>query len=404
MTDATILFSRRVQAVRPSSTLAIAARAGELRRAGRDIAQLSVGEPDFPLFAHVAQAIDAAVAKGQTRYTASNGTPELRESIGRWMKLETGLEYSPTQLIATAGAKQALYNACQALLDEGDEAVIPNPYWVSYPDMVKLAGASVRELAMTAADGWSPRPDAQAKVMTAKTKVVMLGSPSNPTGAVWSDESLRGLAEVLRRYPRAVVVSDDIYGRLVYGGVRARNILALAPDLAERTVLVNGCSKAYAMTGLRLGWAAGPLPIIAAMNKVQDSSTSNPSSLSQAAAVAALNGAQEPVESMRQQFERRRDLMHALVTAIPQVRAVLPDGAFYIFADVSAYLGRRCGGEPVTGSVRLAEVLLEQHGVAVVPGAAFGQEGYLRLSFAASDAEIRRGLERLSQGLLALEQ
>ena len=404
MTDAPILFSRRAQAVRPSSTLAIAARAGELRRAGRDIAQLSVGEPDFPIFPHVAQAIADAIAKGQTRYTASNGTPELRESIARWMKLETGVDYVPTQIIATAGAKQALYNACQALLDEGDEAVIPNPYWVSYPDMVKLAGASVRELSMTAAGGWIPDPAALERVMSPRTKVVMLGSPSNPTGAVWSEAALRGLAKVLLKYPRAVVVSDDIYGRLVYGGVRARNILSIAPELTARTVLVNGCSKAYAMTGLRLGWAAGPLPIIAAMNKVQDSSTSNPCSLSQAAGVAALNGSQEPLEEMRAQFERRRNLMHTLVTAIPGVQAVRPDGAFYIFADVSAYLAFSSGGEAVATSVRLAEVLLEQHGVAVVPGSAFGQEGYLRLSFATSDAEIHRGVERLSQGLLALEK
>jgi aspartate aminotransferase len=404
MTDASAIpFSRRVRAVRPSPTLAISARAIELRRAGRDIASLSVGEPDFPIFPHVAKAIADATEKGYTKYTASPGTAELREAIARWMQRETGIAFTPAQIIATAGAKQALYNACQALLDEGDEAVIPNPYWVSYPDMVKLAGATVRELVTTAADGWIPRPEALEKVLTPKTRVVMLGSPSNPTGAVWSEAALRGIAKVLSRRPDIIILSDDIYGRLVYGGARARNLLEVAPELQSRTVLVNGCSKAYAMTGLRLGWAAGPQAIISAMNKVQDSSTSNPNSLAQWAAVAALNGPQEPVEAMRVQFERRRDLMHALVTAIPGVTSTKPDGAYYVFCDVSRYLGRKLRGEPVQGTVRLAEVLLEEHGVAVVPGSAFGPEGYLRLSFATSDAEIRRGVERMAKGLAALE-
>ncbi|HXN55361.1 MAG TPA: aminotransferase class I/II-fold pyridoxal phosphate-dependent enzyme, partial [Myxococcales bacterium] len=271
MTDAAISFSRRVQAVRPSPTLAISARAIDLRRAGRDIASLSVGEPDFPIFPHVANAIAVAVEKGYTKYTASSGTMELREAIAKWTLTETGVRYAPSQIIATAGAKQALYNACQALLDDGDEAVIPNPYWVSYPDMVRLAGATVRELMVTPESRWIPRPEALEKAITPRTRVVMLGSPSNPTGAVWNEESLRGLAGVLAKHPRIVILADDIYGRLVYGGVRAKNLLAIAPELTPRTVLVNGCSKAYAMTGLRLGWAAGPQPIIAAMSKVQDS-------------------------------------------------------------------------------------------------------------------------------------
>jgi aspartate aminotransferase len=396
-------FSRRVQAVKPSATMAMSARALELRRAGREIASLSVGEPDFPVFPHVARAIEEALAKGYTKYTASPGTPELREAIARWMKIETGVAYTTAQIVATAGAKQALYNACEALLDEGDEAIVPNPYWVSYPDMAKLAGATVRELVMTAADNWAPRPEALEKAITPKTRVIILGSPSNPTGAVWSDKTLRGLADVLLRHPQIVILSDEIYGRLVYGGVRARSLLQVAPELIPRTVVVNGCSKAYAMTGLRLGWAAGPAKIIAAMNKVQDASTSNPSTLSQYAAIAALNGPQEPVEAMRMQFERRRDLMHSLVTAIPGVTSPRPEGAYYVFPDVSAYLGKKFRGEPVGGTVRIAEILLEEHGVAVVPGSAFGPEGYLRLSFATSDAEIRRGVDRMRQGLLALE-
>ncbi len=394
--------SRRVAAVRPSPTLAIAARAGELRRQGKDIASLSVGEPDFPVPAHVAQAIEAALRKGATRYTPSSGLPELKEAIIAFTEREAGQRVTAAQVQATAGAKQALYNACQALLDEGDEAVIPNPYWVSYPDMVKLAGARPVELNMTSASGWQPSGAALARAIGEKTRVVILGSPSNPTGAVWSEAALRELAEVLRRFPRAVILSDDIYSKLVYGGARATHLLEVAPDLAGRCVIVHGCSKSYAMTGLRLGWAVGPKEIIAAMNKVQDSCTSNPSSLSQHGAIAALNGPQGPVEEMRASFERRRGFMLELLATLPGVEPGAPDGAFYAFPDVSVALGKRLRGETIDGTVRLCEVLLEEFGVAAVPGAAFGAEGFLRLSFATSDEEIRRGVERLGQGLAAL--
>ncbi len=397
-----IHYSRRVQTVRPSPTLAIAARAGELRRQGHDIASLSVGEPDFPVPAHVAAAIEAALRKGHTRYTPSSGTPELREAICRFTLAEAGLAVTPAQVQATAGAKQALFNACQALLDEGDEAVIPNPYWVSYPDIVKLSGAHPVELVMRAQDGWQPTAEALARVMNEKTRVVILASPSNPTGAVWSEGALREVASVLQRFPRAVILSDDIYSKLVYGGVRATHLLAVAPDLTPRTVIIHGCSKSYAMTGLRLGWAAGPKEIIAAMNKVQDSSTSNPSSLSQHGAIAALTGPQGPVEEMRASFERRRDFMLGLLARIPGVSCGKPDGAFYAFPDVSACLGRAYKGEAIAGTVRLCEVLLEEFGVAAVPGAAFGAEGFLRLSFATSNEEIQRGVERLGAGLAAL--
>jgi aspartate aminotransferase len=389
-------FSRRVLAAKPSASLAVTARAIQLKREGRDIVSLSVGEPDFPVFPHVAQAIEDALRKGYTKYTTSSGIAELREAISDWMEAEVGQRYAVAQIICTAGAKQALYNACQALLDEGDEAVIPNPYWVSYPDIVRLAGATPTEMTARAEDEWHPHPDALARAITPRTKVVMLGSPSNPTGAVWSTETMRGIAKVLEKHPRITILSDDIYHRLVYGGVRACNILEVAPQLRDRTVLINGCSKAYAMTGLRLGWACGPQDIIAAMGKVQDSSTSNPNSLTQYAAVAALRGPQEGLEAMRAQFERRRDLMVDLVRAIPRVRCARPEGAYYVFCDVSAYIGR------VPDDVKLSQLLLEEHGVAVVPGSAFGQAGYLRLSFATSDPMIRSGADRLSRGLQSL--
>jgi aspartate aminotransferase len=385
-----------VQAVKPSSTLAIAARAIELRRQGKDIASLSVGEPDFPVFAHVAAAIETALRKGATKYTSSAGLFELREAISDTMHAAVGVRWPPGQIVATAGAKQALYNACQALLDEGDEAIIPSPYWVSYPDMVRLASATPVELRCSPEDGWEPRPEALEKAITSRTRAVIIGSPSNPTGAVWSESTLRGLASVLERHPDVAVLSDDIYDRLVYGGRRAVNLLQVAPQLAGRTVLINGCSKSYAMTGLRLGWACGPKEIIAGMNKVQDSSTSNPNSLAQWAAVAALRGSQEPLEAMRIVFERRRELLIELLRDVPGLRFTPPSGAYYFFCDVAGH-AERAGGD-----VRLAEKLLEEHGVAVVPGSAFGRSGYLRLSFATSEAEIRTGVSRMAKGLLAL--
>jgi len=394
--------SRRLDAVKPSATMAMTARAIQLRREGRDIVSLSVGEPDFPVFPHVAEAIADALRKGYTKYTPSNGTAELREAISDWMFKETGVRWPAAQVIATSGAKQALYNACMALLDEGDEAVIPNPYWVSYPEMVRLAGAKPLDLMLRQEDGWSPRSEDLERLLTPRTRVFMFSSPSNPTGAVWSAEAMRGVARVLEKFPRVVILSDDIYDRLVYGG-KATNILQVAPQLKDRTVLVNGCSKAYAMTGLRLGWACGPAEIISGMSKVQDASTSNPSSLSQYGAVAALRGPQEPVEAMRQQFEKRRHLMVELLRQVRGVEAHAPDGAFYVFADFSALLSRKYRGEPVATTQRLAEILLEEFGVATVPGSAFGREGYLRLSFAISEADIRKAMERVARCASALE-
>ena len=389
--------------MKASATMAMTARGIQLRREGRDIVSLSVGEPDFAVFPHVEQAIVDALRKGQTKYTAPNGTLELREAIADWMYARVGLRWTPAQIVATSGAKQALYNACQALLDEGDEAVIPNPYWVSYPEMVRLAGARPVELMLRQEDGWSPRPADWEKVLTPRTRVLIFSSPSNPTGAVWSAAALEGLARALEKFPRVVVLSDDIYDKLVYGGARSVNLLQVAPELQPRTVLVNGCSKAYAMTGLRLGWACGPQEIISAMNKVQDASTSNPSSLSQAAAVAALRGPQEPLESMRVQFEKRRHLMTRLLREIPGVEAHEPEGAYYVFAHVAGVVGRRWRGEPVASDGRLAEILLEDFGVATVPGSAFGREGYLRLSFATSEAEIRKAMERFARCVASLE-
>jgi aspartate aminotransferase len=383
--------------------MAMTARAIQLRREGRDIVSLSVGEPDFPVFPHVEQAVGDALRKGYTKYTASNGIIELREAISDWMFREVGVRWPAAQIIATAGGKQALYNACMALLDEGDEAVIPNPYWVSYPEMVRLAGGKPVELMLRQEDGWAPRPEDLERAFTPRTRLFIFSSPSNPTGAVWSAEVMRGIVRVLEKFPRVTILSDDIYDKLVYGGAKTTNILQIAPQLKDRAVLINGCSKAYAMTGLRLGWACGHPEIIAAMNKVQDASTSNPSSLSQHAAVAALRGPQELLEAMRVQFEKRRHLMVQLLGQVPGVKAHDPDGAYYVFADFSALLSRKYRGEPLATTQRLAELLLEEFGVATVPGSAFGREGYLRLSFAISEADIRKAMERVARCAGALE-
>ncbi len=390
------LLSKRVQAVHPSPTMAFSARAAALKRAGRDIVSLSVGEPDFPVFPHVAAAVEEALRKGLTKYTPPGGVPELREAIADQIKKSVGAVYGPTQILATSGAKQALFNACQALLDDGDECIIPNPYWVSYPEMVRLSGGRPVELMLRAEDEWKPRPADVEALITPRTKLIMLGSPSNPTGAVWPAEALRGIAEVLRQHPRVVILSDDIYDTLTYG-TPAPNFLSLAPDLAERTLLVNGVSKTYAMTGLRLGWAAGPQAMVTAMSKVQEASTSHASSLSQYAAIAALRGPQEPVEAMRKAFERRRDLMVRLVRALPGVSCPVPEGAFYVFPDVRKALGK------LGTSQKLAEALLEQHGVATVPGSGFGREGYLRLSYATGEAQITDALGRVHAALAALQ-
>ena len=383
--------------------MAMTARAIQLRREGRDIVSLSVGEPDFRLFAHVEEAVTDALRKGYTKYTAPNGLIELREAISDWMFREVGVRWPASQIVATAGGKQALYNACMALLDEGDEAVIPNPYWVSYPEMVRLSGGKPVDLMLRQEDGWAPRPEDLERVFGPKTRVFIFSSPSNPTGAVWSEEVMRGIARVLEKFPRVTILSDDIYDKLVYGGKKTTNILQVGPHLKDRTVLINGCSKAYAMTGLRLGWACGPAEVIAGMNKVQDASTSNPSSLSQHAAVAALRGPQEPLEAMRLQFEKRRHLMVELLDRIPGVEAHDPEGAYYVFGDFSGLLKKKHRGEPVATTQRLAEILLEEYGVATVPGSAFGREGYLRLSFAISEADIRKAMERVARCASALE-
>jgi aspartate aminotransferase len=388
-------LARRLNAIKPSPTLALNTRAKVLAAAGEDVVGFAAGEPDFDTPVHIKQAAVQALDDGFTKYTATAGTPELRAAICEKLKADNGLSYTPEQVVVGNGAKQCLYNFFQALLDEGDEVIIFNPAWVSYPDMVALAGGTPVLVPTREEEGWVPDPELFARAITPRTRAVVLNSPSNPTGAVLSVEALSALARVLDRHPEVVVVTDDIYEKLLYTGKPFVELLNVAPQLASRTLVVNGLSKAFAMTGWRLGYAAGPKALIAAMQMIQDQSTSNASSIGQRAAVAALRGPKDTIEVMAREFLARRDLFVAGLKALPGVRIRPPDGAFYVFPSFHGLLGKRHRGKPLEGSVQISQVLLDDYRLAAVPGEPFGGEGHLRLSFAASRETIEKGLARL---------
>jgi aspartate aminotransferase len=388
-------LARRLNGITPSPTLALNARAKALAAAGEDVVGFAAGEPDFDTPEHIKRAAVQALEEGFTKYTATAGTPELRAAICEKLKADNGLSYAPDQVVVGHGAKQCLYNCFQALLDEGDEVIIFTPAWVSYPDMVALAGGHPVLVPTEEKDGWVPDPDRFERAITPRTRAVILNSPSNPTGAVLSAEALRAIARVLERHPELLVVTDDIYEKLLYTGKPFVQVLNVAPHLADRTLVVNGLSKAFAMTGWRLGYAAGPKPLLLAMQMIQDQSTSNASSIGQRAAVAALRGPKETVELMVREFHLRRDLFVAGLQSLPGVRIRSPDGAFYVFPSMHGLLGKRYRGKPLTDSLQLSELLLDDYRLAAVPGAPFGGEGHLRLSFATSSATIEKGLGRL---------
>lgn len=390
-------LSRRAQLVKPSPTLAITARAKAMRAEGKDVVSLSAGEPDFGTPDHVKKAGVEAIDSGFTRYTATAGIPELRQAIAEKHRRENGQSYDPAkEILASVGAKHALYNAMQVLVDEGDEVLIPAPYWVSYPDMVRLAGGTPVIVPSLAEDGFVVRAEAIEERITERTAVLVLNSPSNPSGAVYPKEALAKIAEVVRKHPRLVVISDDIYEHLIYTGAPFANILDAAPDLRDRTVVVNGLSKSFSMTGWRIGWALGPAEVIGAMQRIQDQSTSNPSSITQKAAIAALEGGNEFVEKMRAAFDERRRFVERRLREIPGVSCPEIGGAFYALFDVRPLLEKSFRGESLNGkSQRFCEILLEEFLVAMVPGEAFGAEGFVRLSFATSKEQLEKGLDRL---------
>ena len=389
-------LSDTLSRVKPSPTIAMTNKAAELKAEGRDIIGLSAGEPDFDTPANIAEAGRRAIAEGRTRYTAVDGIPELKRAICVKFKRDNDLDYTPSQVSVGTGGKQVLYNALMATLNPGDEVIIPAPYWVSYPDMVLLAGGTPVTVACGIAAGFKITPDQLDAAITPATKWFLFNSPSNPTGAGYSWDELKALSEVLLRHPHVWVMTDDMYEHLTFGDFRFCTPAQVEPELMGRTLTVNGVSKAYAMTGWRIGYAAGPEALIRAMAKVQSQSTSNPSSVSQWAAVEALNGPQDFIAINNTVFERRRDLVVAGLNAAPGVTCPVPDGAFYVYPDISGCIGKTSAGGTVIGDDEaFATALLEEEGVAVVFGAAFGLSPNFRVSYATSDAALEDACTRI---------
>lgn len=391
------VLSRRVQRVKPSPTLAVTARAARLRAEGKDVIGLGAGEPDFDTPAHISQAGIEAIQNGFTRYTNVDGIDELKDAIIAKFERDNALNYERSQILVSCGAKQTIYNLCMAVLDPGDEAVIPAPYWVSYPDMVMLAdGLPVMPLAPYA-QGYKITPRQLAAAITPKTRLMLLNSPCNPTGAAYSRAELRALGEVLLAHPRIVIGTDDMYEKIYWGPEPFCSLVSAVPELYGRTVTINGVSKAYAMTGWRIGYCGGPKEIIAAMSTIQGQSTSNPSSISQKAATVALKAEQSCVTKMNEAFKARRDFVVRALNSLPGVSCLPGEGTFYAFAEVSrAMAALNCRDDN-----EFAELLLNDAGVAVVPGSGFGAPGHVRLSFATSMQTLEKALDRIARVLVA---
>jgi len=393
-------LSTRVKNIKPSPTLAISARAAQLKAEGKDIVNLGVGEPDFDTPDHIKAAGIDAIQRGFTKYTAVGGTPSLKQAVANKFKRENGLTYTARQILVSCGGKQSFYNLCQAVIGAGDEVIIPAPYWVSYPDIVILAEGKPVIVEAGIEQAFKLTPTQLEAAITPHTRLLVLNSPSNPTGAVYSQAELAALGEVLRRHPGILVASDDMYEHIRMDDTPFVNLLNACPDLYDRVMVLNGVSKAYAMTGWRIGYAAGPAEVIAAMDNIQSQSTSNPTSISQVAAEAALNGGLDCVKPMLAEFRKRHRFVVDGLNAIPGAKCVDSGGAFYAFPDVRAAIVKlhAAGKLKAADDLALTEHLLE-HGVAVVPGSAFGAPGYIRLSFATSMANLELAIQRLGQAL-----
>ena len=389
-----IKLSTRVHAVKPSPTLAVTARAAAMRAAGKDVIGLGAGEPDFDTPDHIKAAAKRAIDEGKTKYTPVDGTPSLKQAVIDKYRRDNGLDYAPEQILVSCGGKQSFYNMAQAILDPGDEVVIPTPYWVSYPDMALLAGGVPVFVHAGAEQQFKISPAQLKGAITDKTKLVVINSPSNPTGMAYSGEELAALGEVLREYPRVVVATDDMYEHIRWSSEPFVNILNACPDLYDRTLVLNGVSKAYSMTGWRIGYAGGPADVIKAMKKVQSQSTSNPTSISQWAAEAALTGPQDCIGEMLTHFKQRHDYVVGRLNEISGVECLSTDGTFYVFPSVHGLIAQTAG---VDDDVALAEYLIEQAGVALVPGSAFGLNGHARISIATSMSNLEKALDRIEQ-------
>ena len=398
-----VRLARRLRLVKPSPTMAITAKAASLKAAGEDVIGLGAGEPDFDTPEHVKEAAVRAMRAGETKYTPVDGLPALKRAVARKFERENGLAYGPEQISVGAGAKHVLYNALMASLDPGDEVVVPAPYWVSYPDMVQLAEGTPVIAPTAEEDGFKLRPEALAAAITPRTKWLVFNSPSNPTGAAYGRDEIAALAQVLLDHPHVGVLADDIYEHLVYDDFRFHTIAAVEPALHARTLTINGVSKAYAMTGWRIGFAGGPAALIAAMAKLQSQSTSNPTSISQHAAIAALDGPQDSIAARRAVFQERRDLAVRLLNEAEGLTCPTPRGAFYVYPGCAALIGRKTPeGAVLESDEDVARYLLEAEGVAVVHGAAFGLEPYFRISYATSTKALAEACARIGRATRAL--
>jgi len=395
-------LTRRARSISPSPTLGITARAKAMRAEGIDIIGFGAGEPDFDTPEHIKQAAVRAIEEGFTKYTPTSGIPELKKAICERLKADSGLDYEPAEVIVSCGAKHSIYNIIQVLCEEGDEVIIPAPYWVSYPEQVRVAGATPVIIDTGEDTGFRITPDILRRKITPRTRLFILNSPGNPTGAVYDEGELAAIAEVAAG-AEFRIISDEIYDRLVYDGRKQVSIASLGPEMKARTLVVNGVSKAYSMTGWRIGYAAGDRQVVGAMSNLQDHSTSNPTSIAQKAALAALTGPQEVVAQMAVEFEKRRDYIVERLNSLPGVSCLKPGGAFYAFANFRGIMGRSFGGKVIGGSMDLTELLLTEAKVAVLPGAPFGADDYLRLSYATSMENIVKGLDRIEEFINGLE-
>jgi aspartate aminotransferase len=397
------LTAARLDAINPSLTIAVATKARALQAAGRDVISLSAGEPDFDTPQNVKDAAIKAILGGETKYTDVAGTPALRKAVAAKFKRDSGIDYKPEEIIISTGGKQVIFNAMLATLNPGDEVIIPSPCWVSYPDIVTLAEGKPVIVPCGQNNGFKLRAEDLEAAITPKTRWLMINNPCNPTGAAYSAEELRGICDVLLRHPDVWVFTDDIYEKLAYDGFKPATIVEVEPRLKDRTLTMNGCSKAYAMTGWRIGFAGAPLALTKAMDKLQSQSTSNPSSVSQAAAVEALNGPQESIVAMAKVYQERRDLVVGMLNEAPGITCHKPEGAFYVFPAVHGCIGKTSkGGAKITDDESFVIALLEEEGVAVVHGAAFLYPGHFRISYATDTESLREGcarIQRFCQGL-----
>ncbi|AVX21290.1 aspartate aminotransferase [Carboxydocella sporoproducens DSM 16521] len=389
-------LAERALRISPSPTLALDSKAKAMARAGAKVINFGVGEPDFDTPEHIKTAAMRAIERGMTKYTAVAGIEELKEAIVTKLAQENGLLYSPAQVVVSCGAKHSLYNALQVIINPGDEVLMPVPYWVSYEEQIKLAGGVPVPVPASRENNYKVRVEDLERAITGRTKALILNSPNNPTGAVYSREELESIGKWLLERGLAVI-SDEIYEKLVYDGNQHHSIVAVVPELSGQAIVINGVSKAYAMTGWRIGYAAAPLPWAKAMADLQSHCTSNPTSIAQAAALAALTGPQQPLQEMVAAFDRRRQRGWELLQQIPGIYCSRPAGAFYLFPDVSGVLGKSWQGRPIESSAQLAELLLEEVQVAAVPGEAFGQPGTMRLSYAVSLEVLEEGIRRIGQ-------